>query len=34
MVATVERRQNVCLISQRISVQVRGPIRFRCTLHS
>ncbi|OXU19077.1 hypothetical protein TSAR_003859 [Trichomalopsis sarcophagae] len=30
----VERRQSVCLASQRISVQARGPSLFRCTLHS
>ncbi|OXU29201.1 hypothetical protein TSAR_003542 [Trichomalopsis sarcophagae] len=33
-VAAVARRQSVCLASQRISVQARGPSLFRCTLHS
>ncbi|OXU22606.1 hypothetical protein TSAR_004401 [Trichomalopsis sarcophagae] len=30
----VARRQSVCLASQRILVQARGPSLFRCTLHS
>ncbi|OXU21924.1 hypothetical protein TSAR_008110 [Trichomalopsis sarcophagae] len=33
-VAAVAFRQSVCLASQRVSVQARGPSLFRCTLHS
>ncbi|OXU16557.1 hypothetical protein TSAR_014802 [Trichomalopsis sarcophagae] len=33
VVAALARRQSVCLASQRISVQARGPSLFRCTFH-
>ncbi|OXU17709.1 hypothetical protein TSAR_006591 [Trichomalopsis sarcophagae] len=32
--AAVAQRQNICLASQRISAQSRGPLLFRCSLHS